>query len=183
MIMGGSRYIITDQNQTYFITCTLIGWVDLFTRPEYKNIIVDSLNYCTYKKGLVLHAWVLMTNHLHFIGRCEEPFKMSDFLRDFKKFTSKQLAATIKEIPESRRDWLLDKFNFEARKTNRAENNKIWQDDNHPIDLHDIDPDQKLNYIHENPVKAGIVEFPEQYLYSSARDYIGIKGLVDIKII
>jgi len=181
--MGGSRYIITDQNQTYFITCTLVGWIDLFTRPEYKNIIVDSLNYCIHNKGLVLNAWVLMTNHLHFIGRCNEPHKMSDFLRDFKKFTSKQLTAAIVEIPESRRDWLLDKFSFEARRTSRAENYKIWQDNNHPIDLQEIDPDQKLNYIHENPVKAGIVEFPEQYLYSSARDYTGIKGLVDIEII
>jgi len=181
--MGGSRYIITDQNQTYFITCTIVGWIDLFTRPEYKNIIVDSLNHCIENKGLILNGWVLMTNHIHFIGRCKEPNKMSDFLRDFKKFTSKQLAVTIKDIPESRRDWLLDKFSFEARKTNRAENHKIWQDDNHPIELQEIDAFQKLHYIHDNPVKAGIVESPEQYIYSSAKDYAGIKGLVKIELI
>jgi len=93
------------------------------------------------------------------------------------------LAVTIKEITESRRDWLLDKFSFEARKTNRAENHKIWQDDNHPIDLQEIDAFQKLQYIHDNPVKAGIVEFPEQYIYSSAKDYAGIKGLVKIELI
>ena len=181
--MGGSRYVITDQNQTYFITCTIVGWIDLFTRPEYKNIIVDSLNHCIENKGLILNGWVLMTNHIHFIGRCKEPNKMSDFLRDFKKFTSKRLAATIKEIPESRREWLLDKFNFEARRTNRAENFKIWQDDNHPLDLQDIDPYQKLHYIHENPVKANIVEFPEHYIYSSAKDYLGITGLVKVELI
>jgi len=181
--MGGSRYSIQDQHQTYFITCTVIGWIDLFTRPEYKNIIVDSLNHCIENKGLTLNGWVLMTNHLHFIGRCEEPNRMSDFLRDFKKFTSKQLATAIQEIPESRRDWLLDKFNFEARKTNRAENYKIWQDDNHPIDLQYIDSLEKLYYIHNNPVKANIVEVQEHYIYSSARDYAGIKGLVKIEMI
>lgn len=181
--MGGSRYIITDQHQTYFITCTIVDWIDLFTRSEYKNIIVDSLNYCIESKGLILNGWVLMTNHIHFIGRCEEPNKMSDFLRDFKKFTSKKLATAIKEIPESRRDWLLDKFNFEARKTNRAENYKIWQDDNHPIDLQEIDAYQKLDYIHDNPVKAAIVEIPEHYIYSSAIDYAGLNGLLKIELI
>jgi len=181
--MGGSRYIITDQNQTYFITCTIVGWIDLFTRLEYKNIIVDSLTHCIENKGLIINGWVLMTNHIHFIGRCEEPNKMSDFLRDFKKFTSKKLITEIKEIPESRRDWLLDKFNFEAKRTNRAENYKIWQDDNHPIDLQEIDAYQKLEYIHDNPVKAAIVEIPEHYIYSSARDYAGIGGLLKIELI
>lgn len=146
-------------------------------------IIIDSLKHCIEHKGLILNGWVIMTNHIHFIGRCEEPHKISDFLRDFKKFTSKKIATTIKEIPESRRDWLLDKFNFEARKTLRAENYKIWQDDNHPVNLQEIDALKKLYYIHNNPVKAEIVEFPEHYIYSSAKDYAGFQGLLKIEMI
>lgn len=181
--MSGDRYHITDQNQTYFITCTVVHWIDLFTRPVYKDIICDSLNYCIDHKGLCINGWVLMTNHLHFIGSCYDPFRMSDFLRDFKKFTSKKLADAILEINESRKEWLLDKFSFEARKTGRADNYKIWRDDNHAINMTDIDPIEKLEYIHDNPVRAGIVEYPHEYLYSSASDYSGKRGLVKIELL
>ena len=181
--MSGDRYFITNQHHTYFITCTLVAWVDLFTRPVYKEIVIDSLNFCVKHKHLKLNGWVLMSNHIHFVGRCEEPGRMSDFLRDFKKFTSKELAAAITTLPESRREWLLDKFSFEARRTGRADNYKIWRDDNHAIDMSDITIIEKLEYMHNNPVRAGIVAKGEDYLYSSATDYAGIKGLVELEII
>ena len=179
--MSGDRYCITDQHQTYFITCTIVDWIDLFTRPIYQEIIVDSLKYCIGHKGLVLNGWVLMSNHLHFAGRCEEPHYMSNFLRDFKKFTSKKLASAIIDTPESRREWLLDKFRFEAKRTRRADNYKIWRDDNHAIDMTGIDSLETLNYMHNNPIRAGIVEKPEDYLLSSARDYSSLKGLIPIQ--
>ena len=181
--MSGDRYYIGDQHGTYFLTCTIVYWIDLFTRKEYKDILVNSLNHCVEQKGLKVHAWVLMSNHLHIICRTEAPHKMSDFLRDFKKFTSKAFAAAIQELPESRKEWLLDKFAFEARRTRRAEYYKIWKDDNHAIDMRRVDVWQKVNYIHENPVRSGCVEFPEQYLYSSARDYAGLKGLVKLEML
>ena len=118
--MSGDRYFIRDQHQTHFITCTIVEWIVLFTRPCYKNIITDSLNYCIKAKGLKVNGWVLMTNHLHILARCKEPHRMSDFLRDFKKFSSKRLAEAVIDEPETRRDRLLDKFNFELRKTLRA---------------------------------------------------------------
>ncbi|RYG10994.1 MAG: transposase [Chitinophagaceae bacterium] len=181
--MAGDRYFITEQQDTYFITCTVVDWVDLFTRIVYKQIIVDSLNHCIKEKGLVLNGWVLMTNHLHFIARCEKPHRMSDFLRDFKKFTSKRLVTTIMDTEESRREWILDKFGFAARSTHRADNYKLWKDDNHAINLVDIDALEKLYYIHDNPVKTGIVENPADYLYSSARDYVGLPGLIKLEMI
>ena len=123
--MSGDSYKIADQHSPYFITCTVVNWIDLFSRLEYKEIIVDSLQYCIKNKGLRLNAWVIMSNHIHFIARCEEPFEMSDFLRDFKKFTSKEFIKCMQFINESRKEWLLDKFSFEARKTRRAEQFKI----------------------------------------------------------
>ena len=123
----GVKNKITD-GYMYFLTLTVVNWVDVFTRPVYKHIIVDALQYNIQHKGLVVSGWCLMSNHLHLLAEAEEGFHLSDILRDFKKFTGK---AIIKEI---------------------------------------ID----------NPVKAEIVAEPEDYLYSSAKDYAGEKGLVDI---
>ncbi|MGD1960073.1 MAG: transposase [Fulvivirga sp.] len=181
--MSGDRYIIQNQNGYYFITLTVVYWVDLFSRREYRDIIVDSLNYCVKSKGLELNAWVIMSNHVHLVGRIDTVLGMSGFLRDFKKYTSKQITAAIKEIPESRREWLLDKFSYEARRTGRAKYYKVWKDSNHAIDLTNIDMMGKVDYVHENPVKAGIVEEPEHYLYSSARDYAGVDGMVKVQVI
>lgn len=113
----------------------------------------------------------------------ETELGMSGFLRDFKKFTSKKIVELIQEIPESRRDWLLDKFSFEARRTGRAENYKLWKDDNHAIDMSTIDMMNKIDYIHDNPVRAGLVHEPDQYVYSSATDYAGGKDMVNVTVV
>lgn len=181
--MSGDRYLISDQNAPYFLTCTVIQWIDLFSRKDYKDIIVDSLNYCVREKSLTINGWVIMTNHIHLVGRCDPPGEMSNFLRDFKKFTSKKFIATMQSSQESRRDWLLDKFSFEAKRTKRADFYKIWKNDNHAIDLSYLDMMEKIDYIHNNPVRAGLVEFPEHYVYSSARNYVGEKGLVEVEVI
>ena len=122
--MSGDRYKIYNQQGCYFVTMTVVHWIDVFSRREYRDIIVDSLNYCVENKGLKLYAWVIMSNHVHIVGEVEGELGMSGFLRDFKKHTSKRILEAIEEIPESRREWLLDKFSFEARRTGRATNYK-----------------------------------------------------------
>ncbi|GAB2796788.1 transposase [Rhabdobacter roseus] len=182
--MSQDRYVVQDQHMVHFLTMTVIHWIDVFTRPVYKHIICDSLNYCVREKGLVLFGWVLMSNHLHLIARVDEPHTMTAFLRDFKKFTSKAIVAAIESTPESRRLWLLDKFSFEARRTHRAEQFKVWQDGNHAILLESQKfLLQKLHYLHDNPVRQELVANPEEYLYSSAPDYAGRKGLVQVELI
>jgi putative transposase len=179
--MSGDRYKIADQHAVYFLTFTVVEWIDIFSRKEYKYIIVDALNYCISNKGLNVYAWVLMSNHLHLIAKAQENHSLSDIIRDFKKFTSKEIVRTIKEIPESRRDWLLDKFSFEARKTKRAKNYKLWKDDNHAVLLATTEMLlQRINYIHQNPIRQIIVEHPEDFLFSSAVDFAGKKGMVNI---
>ncbi len=180
--MSGDRYLITNQQSCYFLTFTVIYWIDIFTRMEYRDILVNSLNYCIRKKGLELNAWVIMTNHIHLVGKVVHPNTMSGFIRDFKKFTSKKIVEEINSCKESRREWLIDKFSYEAKRTGRAKNCKIWKDSNHAIDLssYNIDAYEKINYIHMNPVVSGWVEQPEFYKYSSAADYYCGKGLVDI---
>jgi putative transposase len=180
--MSGDRYYITDQHATYFLTFTVVEWVDIFTRKDYKQIIVDSLNYCIENKHLECYAWVLMSNHLHLLARANSPGRISDIIRDFKKFTSKKIIETIETIGESRREWLLHKFQFAAHSTGRAENYKVWTDDNHAVLVEGSRFKERLDYIHKNPVEQLIVANASDYLFSSAYDYSGKKGLVKVTI-
>jgi REP element-mobilizing transposase RayT len=166
----------------YFLTLTVIDWVDVFTRPEYKYIVIDSLDYCQKNKGLKIYAWCLMSNHLHMIVGTEEENNLSDILRDFKKFTSKEIIDKIKELPESRKEWMLNRFEFAGRFNNKIKDYKFWQDGNEAKEIHTNEfLDQKLDYIHNNPVRAEIVFESQDYKYSSAIDYSGGKGLLVIK--
>ncbi len=125
-----------------------------------------------------------MSNHLHLIAKADEGFQLSDILRDFKKFTSKEIIKSIKEINESKKDWLLNRFEYAGRYDKKIKDYKFWQDGNEAKEIHTNEfLDQKLDYIHENPVKAEIVVNPEDYLYSSAKDYAGEKGLLEITLI
>ncbi len=103
------RYKAGDHTIPHFITITVIDWVDLFTRPVYKDIVLASLRYCREHKGLIIHAYCIMTSHIHLIVSSEREM-LNDIIRDIKKFTSKELVKAIKEIPESRREWILNKI-------------------------------------------------------------------------
>ncbi len=184
--MSGDSYIISDQNGLYFLTFTVIDWVDVFTKKEYKLVLTDSMNYCVEQKGLIIYAWVIMSSHLHVIWQAKEGFKLSDIIRDFKKFTAKKIIQQIKTEPESRRVWLLRKFEYAGQRIKRVSQYKFWKDGNHAVLLepNQVDIiDQKLDYIHQNPVKALIVENPEDYIFSSAKDYSGEKGYVEVSFL
>ena len=170
--------------ELYFTTSTVIDWIDVFTRPAYKQFIVESLKYCQQHKGLELYAWVLMTNHLHFIAGTNSDNNISDILRDFKKFTSKQLVSALQDNQqESRKDWIVDRCWFRGANDSKIKNFKLWQDGSHIETIYSYDYYiEKLNYIHMNPVRQAIVDRPEYYLYSSARDYCGEKGLLDVTV-
>ncbi len=184
--MSGDRYFIKDQRGVYFVTFTVVDWVDVFTRTIYKHIITDSLNYCIEKKGLNVFCWCLMSNHLHAILQAQDGFKLSDIIRDYKKHTSKEIIRAIQSENESRREWMLHRFAWAGKHDARIKHYKFWQESNHAIELDAYTPgifESKFNYIHDNPVRAGIVEKPTEYLFSSARDYADIKGMVNIRLI
>jgi len=175
------KYKFFTPNGLYFVTPTIVGWIDLFSKKTYCEIILDSLRFCQNKKGLVIHAWCIMTSHLHLMVSTRQ-IKLEDIMRDFKTFTSKAITDQLKVGTDSRKEWMLEIFKAEAAKINRNTNFKVWQDGNHPIELISNEMiDQRLNYIHQNPVVQGIVYEPEMYVYSSARDYAGRKGLLDIE--
>ena len=105
------KYKFHNPDGVYFVTFAVQGWVDVFTRNEYKNILVDNLAHCQKNKGLELFAWCIMSNHVHLIARAEEGHTLSDIMRDYKKFTSKAVLRAIAENRrESRKEWLLKQF-------------------------------------------------------------------------
>ncbi len=180
------KYAVKDPNDIYFITTSVIKWIDVFTRTEYSEIIIDSLNHCHHNKGLCIHAWCLMSNHLHLLASTPQtPPTLPDIMRDFKKFTSKKIIATIEATNESRKDWLLDKFEFAGRYNPKIKDYKVWQDGYHPVACFShLFLQQKMDYIHHNPVKAGLVWEPQDYVLSSAVDYYeDRKGKVELKML
>jgi REP element-mobilizing transposase RayT len=168
-----SNYVVTDSQLPHFITFTVVGWADVFSREQYKEVMCKSLQYCINEKGLLLHAWVIMTNHVHLIVSTQRGFTIPIFVRDCKKFTSKKIVAAIEgNQQESRKQWLLNMFAFTGRNNNENEIYQFWQQEYRPIALDTPEKVlQRLNYLHQNPVRAGIVWFPEEYKYSSAIDY------------
>ena len=167
----------------YFVTITIVEWIDIFTRPIYKHIVIDSINYCIANKGLKIYCWCLMSNHIHMIASASDDKNLSDILRDFKKFTSKKIVKTIKEIPESRQEWLMNLYCYAGKNNKKIKNFKVWQDGNNAKEIHSNNfLDQKMEYIHLNPVRAEIVKDSIDYLYSSASDYAGEKGLINIEL-
>ena len=169
-------YQIADQYGTHFLTFATVGWLDVFTRKQCKGIIIDSLRYCIEHKGLTLNAYVLMESHLHLIAsaKADSP-GLSAIIRDFKRHTSKAIIDWVEHSgQESRKEWMLMVFAYHARHNKRNTNYQVWQQDNRPKHcLHPKFTLQKLAYIHNNPVVAGIVDEPEAYVHSSARNYVG----------
>jgi putative transposase len=177
-------YVIRDQNAAHFLTFTVCGWIDLFTRKTYKDILIDSFKYCQQKKGLRLHAFVVMSNHVHLIASAKLGYKLSDIIRDFKKYTHHSMMKIIQSEAESRRLWMLHQFAYYATKQSGNENYQIWVHNSHPEALYSSEMTMaKLWYIHDNPVRAGWVAEQAHYLYSSAANYAGLQGLLKIDLL
>ncbi len=176
------NYKVIDSNTPTFVTMTIVGWVGLFIRSRYVNLLTESIIYCQTNKGLKVHAFVFMTNHIHMIVSSSD-VELQDVIRDFKKHTSRQIIAAIKETGESRGEWILNKFSYEAKRNNRAKNYKVWQDGFHPVILDTgAKIKQRVKYTHENPVKAGFVFHERDWVQSSYRKYEENGYFLDINI-
>jgi REP element-mobilizing transposase RayT len=178
----GRKYQIRTDDYFYFVTFTVVDWIDIFISSKFNNIIIDSLKFCQSQKGLLVGGYCIMTNHIHLIVKTSNKNNLSDTIRDFKSFTSRSLR---KELESSHNDvrkkWILSKLISEGKASSNTKDFKLWQHHNHPIELNtNYIIDSKLNYLHFNPVKAGFVDRPEDWVYSSAKDYCGTKGLIEV---
>ncbi|RST25979.1 REP-associated tyrosine transposase [Chryseobacterium lacus] len=173
-------YIIRDQEKPHFVTITVVDWIDIFTRKAYRDIIINCLDFCIKNKGMLLYGYVIMSNHIHLIVQSKEG-KLSELMRDFKKFTATQILKHLHTEPESRKEWILERFAKATETHIRNKNFQVWQYGNHAEEIYTIKfMWDKLNYIHLNPVRAGIVEKAVHYIDSSASTYALGKGMVDI---
>ncbi len=175
------KYKFRDSDKLYFVSFAVVYWIDLFIRDEYKKVVLDSWQYCMANKGMELYGWCIMTSHIHMIIGSHGD-KLEKIMQNMKRHTSEMLHKTIKNHKgESRKEWMLWLMERAGKKNSNNGEFQLWQQNNNPIELYNLKMAwQKLDYIHNNPVKTGIVEKAEDYLYSSARNYIGMKWLSEI---
>ncbi|MES2240435.1 MAG: transposase [Bacteroidota bacterium] len=179
-----TKYKATTTEEAYFITITTVGWIDIFTRLNQKNIIINALKYCQENKGLEIYAYCLMSSHLHLLCKATNGFILSDIMRDFKRFTSKKIIETIQDEPESRREWMLDYFQNASKHLKNEQKYKVWQNGYHAEHIYSNKfIRQKLDYIHNNPVKDKIISLPEDYYFSSARNYAELDNDLDVVLL
>ncbi len=173
--MGRSRYRFTQPTMPHFMTCTVLHWIPVFTRPDTVQIVLDSLQYLIDEKEVKLYAYVILENHLHLLAQSEQ---LDVDIARFKSYTSKQLIAYLDQHQVKT---ILDQLAFykKAHKSDRAY--QFWQEGVHPEWIQDETiMQQKIEYIHYNPVRRGYVDQPEHWRYSSARNYLGMAGLIDV---
>lgn len=175
-------YKIDAPTFPYFLTFQVVDWVDIFSRKVYRDIVLESLDYSRKHKGLQIWAYVIMTNHVHAILSARNG-DLPNLIRDFKRFTATKIIKTIPLIRESRQDWMLKRFEFKARSNVRSSQHQFWTHENHAEVIYTQDFFlQKLVYIHLNPVRAGWIEKPEEWLCSSLRNYLGMPASIEIDV-
>lgn len=155
------KYKFNNKEGAYFISFATVYWLDVFTRQIYFNVLEESIDYCRAEKGMEVFAYCFMPSHVHLIFRSgnEDP---SGLIRDFKGFTAKKLIKTIEENPqESRKEWLLWMMERAGKKKSNVKQRQFWQQHNKPIELWSEKViQQKIDYIHNNPVESGFVTDP-----------------------
>lgn len=176
-------YAIRDEFAPHFITFTVIDWIDVFTRTTYCDILLETFHFCRTRFGLQIHAYVIMTNHVHAI-LSDPNGELRKILTSFKKHTGMEIIRTIQHPRESRRLWMLYRFAYAAQTARGNADHQFWEHGNHPIGIYTARRLSKcLQYIHYNPVKAGYVDDPMEWRYSSARDYAGKEGLIPVDVL
>lgn len=173
--MGRSRYTIREEQAPHFLTCTVLNWMPLFTRPQTVDIILDALIYRQEHRGWKLYGYVILENHLHLIVQAD---RLRAEVAHFKSYTARQI---IDHLQSCRAERLLKQMAF-FRKAHKLDRDyQCWEEGSHPqLIQNEQILRQKLDYIHFNPVKRGYVDEPEHWRYSSARDYAGRSGLIPV---
>jgi REP element-mobilizing transposase RayT len=161
-----SRYLVREEYQAHFVTSTIVDWLPVFTTSDCCDIVTEAFDYCRKHKELKLYGWVIMPNHFHAVVQATE---LSRVMADLKKFTARRL---IEQLEIERKEWLL-KILRDFRLPHKHESTyQVWQEGFHPQALYsDETISQKLQYLQNNPVRAGFVAAPEHWRYSSAHEW------------
>lgn len=173
--MTRSRSMILESDKPHFLTCTLVEWLPVFTRPESVRILLDSWSHQRANDGLRIFGYVILENHLHFVAQAP---RLDKCLSSFKSFTAGRL---IELLEAHRAERLQDRLRLAKQAHKRDREYQFRQEGSH-AELICSEPvmRQKLDYMHQNPVQPGYVDLPEHWRYSSARNYLGLPGLIEI---
>ena len=175
-------YKTPEKEKAYFVTFTIIEWIKILQDDSFKMIIVNAIKYYQNNRGVIIYSYCIMPNHVHLILQSNGEETVSEVLRDLKKFTSKEIIRKLKENESN--EPILKKFKQAGYGLRRIKNYKVWIDGNHAkVLFSNYFIRQKVNYIHNNPVKAGIVENPVDYLFSSARNYCDLESPIDVVLL
>ena len=175
--MGRSRYQVIGI-QPHFLTCTVVNWMPLFSKVEFTEIIFNSLNFLQRQQRLKLYGYVIMENHLHLIASATS---LSKEIGNFKSFTARCI---IDLLQKNSSNYILNQFEFYKLKHKTKQEYQVWQEGFHPqVILNEEMFIQKLDYIHNNPVKRGYIDDPVHWRYSSYRNYMGQPGLLEVELI
>ena len=175
MTKSNYRVLHQDELTPYFLTLTTIKWLPLFSKPEVAQIVFDSLRFLQEQQDIRVHAYILLENHIHLVLSSSH---LSKQINRFKSYTARQ---ALDYYQQSNNRFILNQLNFSVTPGPHRQEYKFWQEGYHPQEIQDEDMLlQKIEYIHNNPVKRGYVELPEHWLYSSARNYAGLKGILEV---
>jgi REP element-mobilizing transposase RayT len=162
-----TRYRINTPQLAHFVTSTIVEWLPIFTTHARCDIIVHALLYCRAHKGLNIFGWVILDNHFHAILVAPD---LSRTITDLKKFTAREILALLQR---DRCEWLLNQLRYFRAKHKAASVHQVWQEGAHPQAIRtDEMMMQKLEYLHNNPIKRGLVASPEHWRYSSAHEWL-----------
>jgi len=173
--MSRSRYQFTDPAYPHFLTSTVVEWLPVFTRQEAVRILFDSWRYLQDNQGLQLYGFVVLENHLHAVAQAKD---LLSTWSSFKSYTARRIIDLLKvHLAEE----ILQRMRLTAKASRSDREYQFWQEGSHPQVIEgEVMLRQKLDYIHQNPVKRGYVDEPEHWRWSSARNYSGGKGLVEV---
>nr|VFK39372.1 MAG: hypothetical protein BECKTC1821D_GA0114238_10069 [Candidatus Kentron sp. TC] len=173
--MPRSRYRILEVHHPHFMTATVNNWLPLFTRPQTVEIVLDSWRFLQREGNLTLFGYVIVENHLHLVAASPN---LSAAMRRFKSWTARRIIDYMEEIRARRMLELLALF----KRAHKTETNyQVWEEGNHPQAIvSEAMMHQKIDYLHHNPVARGYVDRPEHWRYSSARNYLGQPGLIEV---
>ncbi|MCB2205277.1 transposase [bacterium] len=173
-----SRYHFFKLNQPHFLTCTVSEWQPIFAYPEYRDIVLNSLSFLTSTRDLTLHAYVIMENHLHIIASGH------DIEKQISRFRSYTARSILDLLEASRRSKILDLCKGKGLALRRDRTHALWESGSYPELIRNMTMmEQKINYIHNNPLRRGYVDDPTHWRYSSARSYSGYAGELDVEIL
>ena len=168
-----SHYKFVDSEKSlYFLTFTVIEKIPVFTNSKYCDVIIENFEFYRRERGLQIFNYVIMDNHVHVIMSHNED--ISKAVQDLKKYTAKQILEILEH--DSRR-WikLLMKFFKKPHKTKSIF--QFWEEGSHPELIQGQKMfNQKVEYIHNNPVKRGLVLEDKDWYYSSARNLYGLEN-------